>query len=377
MAANVDNAKTQFRRNRARRHAAEMLFTAIRCPTETAAFTESDWDLFLRVAHREGLLARIAIQLDQAGVSGGRIPKRAMDHLIAATAIAKNHVRMIRWEVNRIQFALRSINTPILLLKGAAYLFADLPLAQGRLVSDVDILVPEEALQNVEAALLAADWVPLKLDPYDQHYYRRWMHELPPLRHRVRGTMVDIHHRILPHTSRLNPDPALLWADSTVLPDSNLRILSQEDMVLHCAVHLFHDGDLDHGLRDLLDLHDMFEHFGKDSQFWPRLVSRAQALGVVRPLFYALRYTEKLLATEIPTRMLTTAGVTAPPWPVKQLMDQLVVKVLTPEHPDHPTTVTALARWLLYVRSHYLRMPLKLLIPHLLRKGFRKRLQTA
>ena len=376
MAADTDSTKKQSRSNRASHRAAEMLFSAIRHPTEVATFTVSNWDLFLRVARREGLLARIAIQLDQAGMPG-QIPQQALDHMIAARAIATNDARMIRWEVDRIQFALRSIKTPILLLKGAAYLLADLPLAQGRLVSDVDILVPEGSLRDVEAALLAAGWSSLKLDPYDQRYYRRWMHELPPLRHQTRGTTVDVHHRILPQTSRLKPDPALLWADSTVLADSKLRVLSQVDMVLHCAVHLFHDGDLNHGLRDLVDLHDMFEHFGKDSQFWPRLVSRAQALGVVRPLFYALRYTEKLLATEIPTRMLATAGVAAPPWPVKQLMDQLVNRALTPEHPDHPTIVTALARWLLYVRSHYLRMPLKLLIPHLLRKGFRKKLQPA
>jgi hypothetical protein len=121
----------------------------------------------------------------------------------------------------------------------------------------------------------------------------------------------------------------------------------------------------------------MFEHFGKNPKFWPRLASRAQQLGIARPLFYALRYTENLLGTEIPTRVLATAGVAAPPWPVKRLMDQLVSRVLTPEHPDHPTTVTALASWLLYVRSHYLRMPLTLLIPHLLRKGFRKRLKAA
>lgn len=376
MAADTDSINKQSRRNRASRRADEMLFSAIRHPTEVLAFTESDWDLFLRVARREGLLARIAIQLDQTGVSG-RIPKQALDHMIAARAIATNHVRMIRWEIDRIQFALRSIETSVLLLKGAAYLLADLPLAQGRLVSDVDILVPEATLHNVEAALTAAGWGPLKLDPYDQRYYRRWMHELPPLRHRARGTVIDVHHRILPQTSRLNPDPELLWADSILLADSGLRVLSPEDMVLHCAVHLFHDGDFDHGLRDLVDLHDLFEHFGKNPEFWPRLAGRAQVLGVARPLFYALRHTEKLLGTEIPARVLASAGVAAPPWPVKQLMDQLVGRALTPEHPDHPTTVTALARWLLYVRSHYLRMPLKLLIPHLLRKGFRKRLQPA
>jgi len=376
MAAEADSANKQIPRKGARGRAAKVLFTAIRNPTQTAAFAESDWDLFLRLARREGLLARIAIQLDQAGMVS-HIPKRALDHMIAARAIATNHARMIRWEVDRIQFALRSIDTPILLLKGAAYLLADIPLAQGRLVSDVDILVPEGSLHSVEAALLDAGWQPLKLDPYDQSYYRRWMHELPPLRHRTRGTTIDVHHRILPQTSRLNPDAGLLWADSSVLADSRLRVLSPEDMVLHCAVHLFHDGDLNHGLRDLVDLHDMFEHFGRNPKYWSRLTSRAQALGIARPLFYALRYTEILLGTAIPARVLATAAAAAPPWPVKHLMDLLVRRVLTPEHPDHPTTITALARWLLYVRSHYLRMPLTLLIPHLLRKGFRKRLQTA
>ena len=376
MASDAGSAKTLFRGNKARARATELLFTAIQYPAKAASLTEPDWDLLLRIARREGLLARIAIQLEQAGVSD-RIPQQALDHMIAARANAANDARMIRWEVDRIQFAVRSIETPILLLKGAAYLLADLPLAQGRLVSDVDILVPADSLHKVEAALLAAGWAALKLDPYDQDYYRRWMHELPPLRHRTRGTVVDVHHRILPQTSRLKADPTLLWANASLIADRRLRVLSPEDMLLHCAIHLFHDGDLSRGLRDLVDLHDMFEHFGSELQFWPRLTARAERLGVVRPLYYALKYSEKLLATKIPEHVLTAADRTAPPWPIKQLMDQLVSRALTPEHPDHPTIVTALARWLLYVRSHYLRMPLQLLIPHLLRKSFRKRRQPA
>jgi hypothetical protein len=376
MAASADSAETPVRGNRDRRQAAEVLFTALREPARTTAFASGDWDLLLRVARLEGLLARIAIQLDQAGVSM-QIPARARDHLTAARAVAANHARMIRWEVDRIQFALRSLETPILLLKGAAYLLADLPHAQGRLVSDVDILVPQASLHEVEAALKDAGWGPLNLDPYDQRYYRRWMHELPPLRHRARGTTVDVHHRILPRTSRLNPDPELLWADSAQVSDGTLRILSREDMVLHCAVHLFHDGDLNHGLRDLVDLHDMFTHFGAEPAFWNRLAIRSRALGVARPLFYALRYTQRLLGTEIPAEALASAKAAAPPWPVEHLMNQLVDRALTPEHPDRPSTVTAVARWLLYVRSHYLRMPARLLIPHLLRKSLKRRAQAA
>jgi hypothetical protein len=32
-------------------------------------------------------------------------------------------------------------------------------------------------------------------------------------------------------------------------------------MVLHSATHLFYDGELNHGLRDLVDLDDLLRHF--------------------------------------------------------------------------------------------------------------------
>ena len=41
--------------------------------------------------------------------------------------------------------------------------------------------MPHDALDAVEAALIAAGWEWVKRDPYDDDYYRRWMHELPPL----------------------------------------------------------------------------------------------------------------------------------------------------------------------------------------------------
>jgi hypothetical protein len=41
-------------------------------------------------------------------------------------------------------------------------------------------LVPRERLDDVQEALLAAGWEWVKEDAYDDLYYRRWMHELPP-----------------------------------------------------------------------------------------------------------------------------------------------------------------------------------------------------
>ncbi len=49
------------------------------------------------------------------------------------------------------------------------------------------------------------EWI--KSDPYDDLYYRRWMHELPPLVHSERGQLVDVHHTILPLTAGRSPMP--------------------------------------------------------------------------------------------------------------------------------------------------------------------------
>jgi len=54
-----------------------------------------------------------------------------------------------------------------------------------------------------------------------------------------------------------------------------------------------------------------------------------------------------------------------PARPVIWLMDRLVPRALLPQHPDHPSRMTVLARLLLYMRSHWIRMPPWLLFYHL------------
>jgi hypothetical protein len=258
-------------------------------------------------------------------------------------------------------------------LKGAAYVMADLPAAHGRIVSDVDILVPKERLADVERAFLDTGWKPLNENEYDDHYYRQWMHELPPLRHGARETCVDVHHTILPPTGRLHPDPRKLLEAARPLAGCGFYVLAPEDMVLHSAAHLFQDGDLAGGLRDLVDLDSMFRHFGaSEAGFWDRLVPRARELQLQRPLFYALRFTHRLLKTPIPSSVMAKAAVDGPRWPVSPLMDFLVRRALLPPECDGTTVTAVLSRWLLYVRSHWLKMPPLLLMRHLAYKARRR-----
>jgi hypothetical protein len=346
------------------RRAARLLLAAVAEPPGLATLPAPDWDLLLRVARRARLLARLAHDLELAGMLDS-VPARAANHLRAAIAVYEHHASLARFEIDRLAWALGPRAEGLVLLKGNAYDAAGLPPARGRLVSDVDLLVERSALDDIESTLQARGWRSTKLAPYDQRYYRRWMHELPPMRHRERQVEVDLHHTILPRTGRLRPDPALLLADALPLPGTPWRILAPADMVLHSVVHLFQDGDLGDAIRDLVDLDDLLRHFGAKSGFWDGLVPRARRLDLGRPLHYALRHAQRLLGTPIPETILTATADLAPLRPVEALMDRLVPRALLPEPPDHPSPGTALARLALFARSHFLRMPPLLLTRHL------------
>ncbi|AFL76094.1 nucleotidyltransferase domain-containing protein [Thiocystis violascens] len=350
----------------ATKRTSSLLLTALRAPETLTALPARNWDLLVRVARRTRLLARLEADLAQLGLLD-TIPPRVANHLRSARNLVQHRQTLLNWEVNRILWALDGLDAPIVALKGMAYSLAQLPPARGRFFADVDLLVPHTDIEAVEQRLLARGWTRMRIDPYDDNYYRVWMHEIPPLRHREREIEIDIHHRILPRTSRLQPDPVRLFEQARTLPGSRIRVLAPNDMVLHALVHLFLEGDPQEGLRlrDLIDVADLLNHFGAETGFWDGLVPRANQLGLGRPLYYGLRFARRLLDTEIPGSVLDAAAQGAPPLPVRVLMDWLVPLAILPEHPDHPRRRAAIARWLLYARAHWLRMPPFLLARHL------------
>ena len=330
----------------------------------------ADWDLLLRQARQANLLARLCYLVDLHRLME-TVPPQARRHLEWSRVVAERHTQAVQWEVRQIREALAHVGVPLILLKGAAYVAAKLPAAEGRLFSDIDIIVPKNSLNAVEAALMLHGWAATHHDDYDQRYYRTWMHELPPMMHVNRMTVIDVHHAILPETASLHPDSdKLRSAARPIAGDENLKVFSPVDMVLHSATHLFHDGELENGLRDLLDIDSLLRHFDHLPSFWPDLVERAVELDLTRPLFYTLRYAVSLLNSPIPADALAAARVGRPDRLTLGLIDTLFSRALMPPHPSCSDWLTGLARKMLYVRANWLRMPPLLLSRHLLHKAF-------
>lgn len=345
-----------------------ILIDTLISPKTIQHLTIPDWELLIRQARSSQLLARLAITINEEALES-LVPTAAQRHLKAATTHQSHLRNAVRNEVAYIAEALDSINTRLVLLKGAAYELADLAPARYRIFNDIDLLVPKERINDVELSLLLHGWAGIQHDQYDDHYYRTWMHEIPPMRHLERHSIIDVHHNIVPDSSRIHLSAEKLLRDTRqCLNAPGVFVLSAPDVILHSAVHLFNDGEFDHALRDLFDIRDLIRETIVSDTDWQQLTSRADELGLGRPLYYAVRYLNIVLK-EPYAPYLKPLSKYAPNWIALKVMDYLFVRGLKPEHSSCDDPSTLLARFSLYIRGHALRMPLRLLLPHLARKA--------
>lgn len=348
-----------------------ILIPFIQQANKTQSPLNLDWELLIRQARKSLLLSHVAILVKHLDLNK-EAHSHFFDQLCAAEVLTTKQKQVVKWELQQISNALKHLDVPVIVLKGGAYIAQNLQAGQGRLLSDVDIMVPRSSIRCVESALKKAGYFGKKLSAYDEKYYRKWMHEIPPLVHFNRQTTLDVHHSILPLTVKLKPDPIKLLRNAQPIDDFHeMYTLSETDMFLHSCAHLFHDGELEHGLRDLIDMNALLSEFTqRNTRYWDDLCDRAWELNLEQPLYYAMRYCSKILDTTVPDHAwikMNKAAMT--PWR-RKILDSLFVRAFQPDHSTCDDTFTSLARWILYIRSHYLRMPLYLLLPHLFRKAF-------
>lgn len=342
-------------------------------PQRTFDLDNDQLSILLSQGRGSRLLGSLALEIQGASVNT-QLPPAVDRHLQSALLTHEKQKRDLDYDCEKIKIALASIGEKLVLLKGAAYLLAELPVGRGRFITDIDIIVPHQNIDEAERALIEFGWEQGPINAYNDHYYRKWGHEIPPLTHRKREITLDVHHNILPPTAGPKVDASLLF-EKLIEIKPGIFTLSLQDMVIHSATHLFHESEFHHGLRDLWDLDRMLRDFPtRDSRFWDQLVARASELQLTGSLFHGLNYAQQVFDTPLPGDILHEAASRSRALR-KPLMDFLFLRAFRPDHPQSKLPHTALALNLLYLRSHYLRMPLYLLLPHLCRKAWMNRFE--
>lgn len=315
---------------------------------EATSLAPRDWDGVIGVARAEAMLATLAHRLE-----GAELPPPVAALFADQRGAADVAQKQALWEAEMARRALAPQGIEFVLLKGTAYAAAGLSCSAGRQIGDLDILVGAHDIRRAENALLNAGWEWVKSDPYDDHYYREYMHELPPLIHSGRDRMIDVHHTILPRTHRVTPDALAMLGDAVRVADG-LAVLYPADMAAHCAAHLLADGDLQGGLRNLWDFHCLTRDFvATDSGYWGKLDERAEMHGLHEPVHRAARLARDLYGAVLPSG-----------WDRHDPGDIWYRRRLLARD-DWGRSTAFLLQQAFYIRSHWLRMPPAMLARHL------------
>lgn len=348
---------------------------AIDEPLMATAWSLPEWQRAIRLARSLRLLGRLAERIADAGI-GDQLPTPVQQHLRAELARSRARLRALTWTMEQVQLVLRDLDAPIVLLKGAAYVAQTLRIAPGRLPSDLDILVPKAFIEAAQTRLRAHDWREVELDKHDRRYYREWSHEVPPMHNPRFELELDLHHGILPPVAKVTVAPELLLQRLMPSGLTGWSVLCPADQVLHSASHLFLDSELRNRIRDLVDLDGLLQHFGRHPSFWDDLIERSHQLGLEEPLALAIRYTTTWLGTAVPRSLARTIQRAGPRPARRAWLYPMLDAVLCPLEPDDKEPpARRMAAMALLARYHWNRLPVHLLIPHLIHKSSRRRVR--
>lgn len=334
--------------------------------TDISQMTTAQWNLLLTEARQANMMARLASVIANHH-STRHVPDAARDILESSQAYVAYLQLRARHELTKLADVAAKCAYPVVLLKGAAYLFTGSNVCQGRGMSDIDVMVPRDCISDFEEYLNIAGWqFADDLSKYDEHYYRNLAHELPPMRNPNCQLELDVHHNILQPTHRYAVDASRLFDACSAVQDSPFSVLERRDQILHSAAHLTMSDELRGGLRDAYDIRELIsEGRSADPDFIDSLFDRADELGLQLALHYVLQYLNNQLGLSLEESSLRRLRRMAPPI-YARVMYPLVRMRLKPS--GSASGLDKISEQILYVRSHWIRMPPFMLAEHLWKK---------
>ena len=341
----------------AHRFSFEQLIEAVRAPTQLTRLSLSDWEVLLFVLKTARLEAYLAFVLHDSD-TWDEIPAQVRAHFSAAMVYAQRQNDQVFHEGQEIHELLMAQGVVPVFLKGAAYIIAATKNANGRLCSDIDLLVKEDVLAVSEATLLNNFWYHKSITDYDDKYYREYAHEIPPLYHLTRGPVLDLHHNLFLPVSGKAPPLEQFW-EGVVLQESGRYTLEPAAMFMHSIIHLMLNEEVVHGFRDMVDLKCLAEQFNNEP-FWQRV----EQLAIESHFETELTVVLTLLNTWFDGNYPVLQPVGRSQRTKLKWLTRIYKYALIPDHPALHSVRSGVARFMVFVRGHSIKMPFTVLVKH-------------
>lgn len=335
----------------------EQLILALTQPKHLSQYSPRAWEQLLLVLKTSRLEAHLAFVLSD-GEYWNTLPEQVRAHFSAAKVYAQRQSDQVLHEGQEIHELLTAEGCCPVFLKGAAYIVTETKNGRGRLCSDIDLLVKKDDIAASETTLLNNFWYHKSITDYDDKYYREYAHEIPPLYHLTRGTVLDLHHNLFLPISGKAPPLAQFWQGVTC-QQSGLYTLDPAAMFMHSVIHLMLNEEVVYGLRDMVDLKCLAEQYN-DESFWLRVFELATQSHCETELHVVLSLLNLWFNTDLQVNRPQSLRQR---WRLRYLT--LIYKyALIPEHPVLNSSKSTLARFMVFVRGHSLKMPFSVLVKH-------------
>jgi hypothetical protein len=263
------------------------------------ALSSSDWDVLIEESGRYGVAPLLYRRL-RTFHSDIPIPANVMGRLRHIYLQSAGRGMHLYHELGKVLGRLRQANIPVIVLKGAhlaELVYGNIAL---RPMSDVDVLVHEDDVMRVEAALLGMGFAPAEYNRLIAKDNCEFVYGLPN-----RKLFVEVHWKFLPSNYRFKIDIDELWERSrqAIIAGVDVSVLCPEDLLLHLCLHTSAKHLFAMGLKPLYDLVQTIRYYGKEID-WKQVQLRSQQWGGAKCVYLTFRLARELLGVTVPDGLM-------------------------------------------------------------------------
>jgi hypothetical protein len=192
------------------------------------------WEEFVWMGSSHFVLPALYSSLRRNGLLQ-LLPGELTEHLSAIHAINTSRNQQIIEQSLELVSILKQEGIEPVFLKGAGYLLQHLhPDPGDRIMSDIDILVPEELLENAARVLSDNGYFhPVEFEEADFEEH----HHLPGFEHKNYVAMVELHHSIFPRNFQSILSNTEIFADKQKLESRGAWVMSVNHQMILNFVH--------------------------------------------------------------------------------------------------------------------------------------------
>lgn len=272
--------------------------------TQLRRLSADEWNTLLRLAIRQRVAPLLYKQLSRYDLrhAGSGVAFEQLEKHYYRNAIRN---RCLLHELRELLRALQSRGIPVIVLKGAYLAPAVYRDPALRVMSDIDLLIPQSQLAEAERAAATLGYhAAVSFTP--EECFARW-HQLPELRRDGAVASLELHWTLTCPDRPWTIAPDELWSRAVPFTVEGIETLSlcPEDLLLHLCDHatwhhldqLFWQGispvcDIDHLVRSQSQLD------------WSQVIERTPEGDGGKGVFLMLHLAQTLLGTPVPAEIL-------------------------------------------------------------------------